>query len=146
VIVTGASMASDLHAALVARDGARHGIANGAIPVCSGNGEIVGAMLVFRAQADGRGRDTTATSLPTVDLSILRGQVGDDPDVVDEFLRRFTANLHELMDELRGVCWRGQPARAAVARATSRRRRRPSVRCGWPPSAIARCRSSARWA
>jgi len=115
VIVTGASLAFSLRAALVARDGTRHGIVNGAMPVCSGSGEIVGAMLVFRVQADGRGRDTTASVLPPVDLSLLRGQVGDDPGVVDEFLQRFTVSLHELMDELRCAWRHGQSARAAAA-------------------------------
>lgn len=115
VIVTGASLAFGLHATLVARDGTRHGIVHGAMPVCSGAGEIVGAMLVLRVQADGRGGDTTASVLAPVDLSILRGRVGDDPAVVGEFLRRFAVNLHDLMDQLRGACWRGQAARAAAA-------------------------------
>jgi len=114
VIVTGASLAFGPRATLVARDGSRHEIVHGAMPVCSGGGEIVGAMLVLRAQADGRGGVTTASVLPPVDLSILRGQVGDDPDVVDEFLQRFTVSLHELLDQLRGACRRGQPARAAA--------------------------------
>lgn len=115
VIVTGASLAFGLHARLVARDGTPHAIVHGAMPVCSGAGEIVGAMLVLRVQADGHGGDTTASVLPPVDLSILRGQVGDDPAVVDEFLRRFAVSLHELMDQLRSACWRGQAARAAAA-------------------------------
>lgn len=115
VIVTGASLAFGPRATLVARDGSRHEIVHGAMPVCSGGGEIVGAMLVLRARAERRGGDTTASVLPPVDLSILRGQVGDDPGVVDEFLQRFTVSLHELMDQLRGACWRGQPARAASA-------------------------------
>jgi HPt (histidine-containing phosphotransfer) domain-containing protein len=114
VFATGASLAFGLHAALVARDGRRHEIVHGAMPVCSGSGEIVGAMLVLRAQAEGRGHDKIATVIPPVDLSILRDQVGDDPEVLDEFLQRFTVNLHQLMDELRGAWWQGQPARAAT--------------------------------
>jgi len=115
VMVTGASLAFGLHATLVARDGTRHGIVHGAMPVCSGSSEIVGAMLVLRAQTEGCGGDTAASVLPPVDLSILRSQVGDDPDVIDEFLQRFTVSLYELMDQLRSACWRGQPARAASA-------------------------------
>lgn len=114
VIATGASLAFGLHATLVARDGNRHEVVHGAMPVCSGSGEIVGAMLVLRAQANGRGHDKIATVIPPVDLSILRDQVGDDPEVLDEFLQRFTVNLHQLMDELRGALRQGQPARAAT--------------------------------
>jgi HPt (histidine-containing phosphotransfer) domain-containing protein len=115
VIDTGASLAFGLHATLVARDGARHGIVHGAMPVCSGSGEIVGAMLVLRAYANGRGHDKIATVIPPVDLSNLRDQVGDDPEVLDEFLQRFTVNLHQLMDELRGAWRQGQPAHVASA-------------------------------
>lgn len=115
VMVTGASLAFGLHATLVARDGTRHGIVHGAMPVCSGSSEIVGAMLVLRTQTEGCGGDTTASVLPPVDLSILRSQVGDDPDVIDEFLGRLAVSLHELMDQLRSACWRGQAARAAAA-------------------------------
>lgn len=65
-------------------------------------------------QAPGSLTTMTATNLP-VDLSVLEGLVGDDPQVVSDLLQRFRVNAEEIAAELRTACLSGQLSVAAAA-------------------------------
>ena len=51
-----------------------------------------------------------------VDVSVLEGLMGDDPDLINEFLHDFRTGAAKIAVELRAACTSGQ-TRAAVAAA-----------------------------
>jgi CheY-like chemotaxis protein/HPt (histidine-containing phosphotransfer) domain-containing protein len=59
----------------------------------------------------------TQAAMPApVDVSVLEGLVGDDPELVREFLKDFRGSAAEIASELRAACSTGQ-TKAAVAAA-----------------------------